>query len=317
MKSHFQNIVIITLLLFPQISRSQSYMFNNQYTVNKYSISPSYAGFSSNNELFVSSGQKWKGVEGAPEFRSINFNSALIGKSGYGAFISEKSEGIFNYLSMGLSYSYSININEDNQFILGTSLEYYESNINADNENTSSVIDPEAYKYNSIEESFLNASFGLLYINQNLNIGFSLPNLGNFYNKNSKTSNDENILRAHLSYLKPINKNIDIETFAMVQNDDSESLLYCLAISLRINQLFWIGSNYRNPSTYGFMMGVNPFNRLLIHYSYETSNSGISNISSGSHEISIGIMFGSYKNLKYRKSSFGNRNKMPYDDWVK
>jgi type IX secretion system PorP/SprF family membrane protein len=312
-------IFLIPILLYSVLSLAGAQVFQNynQLLVNKYSISPAYAGFTSNKELFVNYRQNWKGIAGAPRERSINFNSPLMGKSGYGAFIKSNSAGIFNYLSAGISYSFDIAINENNHFLAGTSLEYFNNNINVNYSNQSIANDPRIYEYHDKNESYINTSLGIVYVRKNLNIGITLPNLGALYNNSLTTLSNYNIIIVHGSYSRTLSQKFDIETFVTLENYASNAWVYDVAAVVKYNQLLWVGLNYRHPSVYGFIVGVSPLNNILIHYSYETSGNGLVQNSSGNHEITLGLLFGNNKNSKYRKSAFSNRTKEPYNNWTK
>jgi type IX secretion system PorP/SprF family membrane protein len=309
--------VLLTLFL-AQLTKGQSSQLYNQFIINKYSISPAYAGYTSNNELFLTTGQEWSGIEGAPKESSISFNGPLMGKSSYGAFLTQNNQGIFNFLSTGLGYSYNISINEISHIYLGMSFQYCQNSLTINYNNPSIVSDPRIFQFQNFNQTFMNSSFGILFAKRNLNIGMVLPNLNSFFSKNAEMTANGDIFRIHLSYLKSLNQNFQIETFSMVENyANQSSYVYDFAASLKFNQMFWFGANFRNPSIYGFQIGVNPVKNLLVNYSFETSYNGLIHSSSGSHEISLGILFGNNKDKKYHSSGFGNRNINPYDEWIK
>ena len=308
-------LIILNLVLFT-FAKGESDLFYNQLLVNKYAISPAYAGYTTNNELFINYRKNQNGFPNAPKAKSINFNAPIMGKSSFGTYISENTMGIFNYMNIGFSYSYNVQISETDQLFLGSSVEYYKNSLNVDISNPSALNDPYLIKNQNLRESYINTAFGLAYAKQNFNIGFVLPNLGQLYN-NLKIIRGYTVLRTHLSYYIPISKSVEFESLAMIEMNTSKSFYYNFATTFKFNQLLLIGVNIKSTSTYGVILGINIYNNILLHYSYETTNYGLSNTFSNNHELSIGFIFGKNNNVKCRKSGFGFKNKNPYYEWIK
>jgi type IX secretion system PorP/SprF family membrane protein len=308
------------MIVWPFLAKSQNKEMYNQCIVNKYAISPAYAGFSANSELFGSYRQDMTGVPDAPKGQFLSYNAPLYKNSSYGAYITSRSMGGFDFFTTGLSYAFGFKISENNQLFLGTTIEYGENKFQLGNATIAATSDPFLISSKNLKTSFLNAGFGIVYMFKNLQIGAALPTLRSVNFKsasNISIYNSDFIIRLHGSYLIPLTHSFDIETMGVFERYTNKSSSYICASILKYKHFIWLGANVKSESVFGFMIGINPLKKISINYLFEISNSGLVNNSSGNHEITIGILIGKMNNVKYRTSIFGSENDKPYYDWVK
>lgn len=312
-------LTLLVLLAIKLHLYSQTTELHNQVIINKYLISPAYAGFTSNNELFFGFRKNWFGMPGSPEGQGVNFNGPLSEYSSYGAYLNSQKFGIFENVTSGLGYSYHFKINEHNKFFLGLSFEYSSNRVNVDFSNSINASDPYVFNSDNFNNSYLNTGAGLLYIRRNFQLGIAVPNLRFLaFNKNAKDNlyNDKAI-RLHSSYIQPLNNWLEAEALVIAENYSEKDFYYNSAVLIRYDQTIWCGANLKSSSVFGAFLGATIFKNLILNYSFETSNEGLMNATKGSHEISLGVLIGTNKSIKYRKSAFGQKNNNPYYNWIK
>ena len=71
----------IVYCLFLNGALAQQLTLSNQYIINRFSLSPAYAGAGDKLEIFGSYRKDWTGIKGAPETKSVSANG-IIYKNG-------------------------------------------------------------------------------------------------------------------------------------------------------------------------------------------------------------------------------------------
>ena len=83
---------------------TQTLPLTNQYLVNRYVLSPSYAGLDDGVKIFASYRDQWVDFKGAPVTKIVNIHSPVGNNIGVGGQIISDREGIFERLFGTLSY---------------------------------------------------------------------------------------------------------------------------------------------------------------------------------------------------------------------
>ena len=305
----------IALLLSACLSFGQQLPLNDQYLINKFSLSPAYAGANDNYETFMSFRRDWTGIQGAPETKGININGALAKNMGIGGTITNEQIGIFKNLSASLAYAYNLKLSSVQSLRIGLSGGFLDNHIDLLGNKTSNQLDPVVLNYQDQDATVFDASAGILYSYQKLNIGVAIPHL-----IENKIEEPRESLQAggpisilytlqrqyniHASYSHNFNSNWQIEPYAVVRKTMNSPLFYEVASLIKYQQI-WIGATYRKGNSFGASIGGVIYNKAVMNYTYEFSSNGMLANSSGTHEISIGFLLGKNKN---NKSSIFNSN---------
>ncbi|OFX49467.1 MAG: hypothetical protein A2046_06780 [Bacteroidetes bacterium GWA2_30_7] len=299
-------------VLISQIVNAQQISIDNQYIVNKYSLSPAYSGINDVIEIYAGHRQSWTGIEGAPRKSVLNMNTPASSKSGFGGFMNYNQAGIFNTITTQISYAYKLHFSEKSLLSFGLSggiTNYY---IGYSYKGTETQADPVLANSQSIQRTYPEASFGILYRINKFDIGIAIPRL--LVNKTK--NNDKSFVlsnrqyRVHISNEFSLGKSWQAEPFVVVNKTDNSKLMYDIAAIFKFKKQIWAGATYRANSAIGISAGIN-YNNFIFNYTYEFSSKGIAGYSSGSHEITIGYIF----DKKGKKKSILNQGN-PYEKWV-
>ncbi len=318
MSKYLHFIFLVALHISCYRSLAQNYPVYNSYYVNPYLYNPAEAA-TEYTYILVNYRQQWLGVEGAPIVSTINFNTLLKDRhAGVGAKVSSFKRGLLNTTDASLTYAYGINVREKNTFFFGLSGGAITSSIDVNK-----ISDPDdpavaGYLENNMQAT---ANFGLLYrASSGINLGVSLPqliapkynSLANF-ESTAFSPFDQVIITAY--YNRKIagklvagkkkgvrakvmsnEKSAPLELYltykyAKIGNSQFEALC-----KLNLSENLWLGGLYRQGYGYGGIIGVN-IKRFLLGYSYELGSQPAAGVSTGTHEVQMGLRLGKIKKL--------------------
>jgi len=289
---------------------AQQLQLNNQYLVNKFSLSPAYTG-ASDNELFMSYRKNWAGISGAPEMANVSANGSINRNMGVGINAGSQQQGIFRNAFASLNYAYNIDITDMQSIRFGVSGGFINNYINLSGSKSQSVGDPVVAVNQNINKTTFDVNTAILYRFQNFNIGVVVPQI--LENKVSENSNTIYTAKrhfvAHISYNFNVNESWQIAPLAIARKTLESPLMYEAAALIKYQKQVWLGVTYRKANGMGISAGANAFkNKFIVNYSYEFSSQGLAGNSNGTHEITLGYVIS--------KNKFQNDPKKPYIKWV-
>lgn len=292
---------------------AQQIQYNNQYLINRFSLSPAYAGSSGYFEGFANYRKSWVGVTGSPEIRGLNVNTAIMGNMGVGGVIHSEQTGIFRNTSVSLSYAYHLKVNDAHTVSFGLSAGALDNRIDLSGSKSLNSNDPLITSNQNVRTMVFNANFGVLYRFKGLQVGVALPQL-----VPSKAKNDAGTLYTlkmhnlvNLSYRYDINKDWQVEPVVVLRKTAATDLFYEAAAIGKYKEMVFAGLTYRKGSSMALTVGGELYDRITGSYSYEFAGGGMMAQSSGSHEITLGYLIGKNKNAVAPSDS-----KKPYYDWL-
>ena len=292
---------------------AQQLPLSNQYTINKFALSPAYAGTGEAFEIFGSYRKDWANIAGAPEFKIISANGMICKNMGLGGTISTQKAGIFENQTASLSYAYHLKFTGGHNVSFGLGMGLLESHVNLAGA-AGQMNDPVAMNNANVSSLVMDAGFGILYRWKTLNVGISIPRM-----LSSKIKNDDGKevyalamqQGFNLGYKYSINNDWSIDPIfkmAMVKNAPS---FYDFAIPVIYKNKFWISPIYKKTD-FAVGVGAIPYSSFIVNYSYEFSSKGIMGESGGTHEITIGWRMAAKKKTDVPKAD----SKKPYLDWI-
>ncbi len=305
--------------MFGIIASAQQHPINNQYQINKFSLSPAYAGFTQHTEGFLCYRQNWFGVEGAPQKQLLSVNHRLDkSKMGVGFTAMHEQTGNFRHFYLSGAYAYHIEIGRESSLSFGLALDLFRNQIDL-TKVKSQGLDPVFANKDVLSGTTFDAEAAVFYNFKNINIGIAGKRLiGMKINYDKETAAQFSLSRhylAHASYLITVGKKTTVEPFVVVQTTQNSPLNYEAAVITNYDQKFWGGITYRKSNIIGISAGVAFTNRIVMNYTYELGLGGIVGASSGSHEISIGFLINSAKGRSHPPSIFKNLGETElYDD---
>lgn len=292
---------------------AQQLPLSNQFTVNKFSLSPAYAGAGGDFEIFGTYRNEWADVPGAPETKTISANG-MIGKNmGLGGSVSSFKAGVFENISASASYAYHLKLGVGQHLSFGLGAGLLESRVNIAG-NAGQTNDPVAVNNMDVNALVMDASFGILYRMKDLHAGIALPRL-----LSSKIKNDAGqavyslVMQQafNIGYRYSINNDWAIDPVAKVSLVKNAPVFYDVAVPVIYKRMVWLSPIYKKTDIAIGIGGI-PYSNLIAQYSYEFSSKGIMGESGGTHEITIG-----WRMQPRKKSEVpAPDKKKPYIDWI-
>lgn len=312
-------ISVLFLIFISGFAYSQQHLSDNQYLINKFSLSPAYAGTEESFESYFTYRQNWIGYKDAPKSEIISVNGPLQ-KSGIGVSVVNNSAGIFRNNFLAISYAHHIKINEDQKVHLGLSLGYLYSAIDFSAVSNKDIIDPLILDNRFAEGSTAEASFGVAYQYRDFNVGIALPRILSskidiqYVNGNAIHEYQSRSYRFHVSNSFHLNNEGRIEPYLILSKTSNSSIFYEVAALYKYKNRLWAGMNFKKSNSFGLFVGL-IYNRYVMNFSYEGGFSGPISQTPGTFEFTLGIIIGKSKKitseLPFIKSS------KPYNEWVK
>ena len=292
---------------------AQQLPLSNQFTLNKFSISPAYAGANEGFEVFGTFRNEWMNIPGAPETRTISADGSCHGNMGFGGTISSQTAGIFENLSASASYAYHLKLGADQKLSFGLGLGLLESRVNIAGA-AGQMNDPVAMNNADVTSMVMDAGFGILYRMKGLHVGISIPRLMSSKIKNDAGTAVYSLVMQdgfHLGYKYAINNDWAIDPVVKVTMVKNAPTFYDLAIPIIYKNKIWITPYYKKTDM-AFGIGGMPYGNFIAQYSYEFSSKGIMGASGGTHEITIGWRM----QAKKKSDTPAPDSKKPYYEWL-
>lgn len=284
------SVILAILISFQFFAEAQQLSFDNQYLINRYALSPTYAGFNGNFETFLNYRQDWVGMPGAPVKSMISTNGQLADKMGFGVSINSETSGNFSHFITDLSYAYHLPLSEKQTLSFALETNVFRSQLNIANIGSQGA-DPVIMTGTGLIGSSFDATAAVMYRMGNLNLGFAADRLiGSNISLDKETGSIYEINRqflGHVSYFYDVN-NFRFEPNVVVRS--STDLLLDVAVSVYYKKQVWINTLYRSNKTVAVNVGASVFDNLILNYAYEIGTGGLGGHTAGSHEISIGFL---------------------------
>jgi type IX secretion system PorP/SprF family membrane protein len=292
---------------------AQQLPLTDQYTVNKFVLSPAYAGTSEAFEIFGTYRNEWVGISGAPDTKIITADGLVCKNMGIGGSISSIEAGIFRNQSASFTYAYHAKLGATQTLSFGLSIGLLESHV--DVTSAGAQTDPVVANAQNFNSLVLDGGFGMLYRCKNFHAAFSLPQMLGSKIKNA----DGNTIYAlamqpsiNVGYKYAFNSDWTIDPIVKVTKAINSNTSFELAVPIMYKQKVWLVPIYKNTA-FGVGFGGMPYGNFIAQYSYEFSSTGMLAQSSGTHEITIGWRM---QSSKKKTDVPAPDSKKPYYQWL-
>jgi type IX secretion system PorP/SprF family membrane protein len=306
-------LFVLTLVLIGSIMQAQKLPILNQHYINRFSLSPSYAGLEDGVSLFAGYRNQWADIEGAPITKVLSVNSPIGKNIGLGATLMNDQEGYFNRLYGSLSYAYHLTLDGEHNISFGLTGMFFEHSINLTDANVGDINDPVIQGKYVLNETVFNAGASVLYRWQGLNVGFNAPLIIQNRSKYNRTNDiDDYLLKrhylVHAIYDYQINDIIDVSPYVILRMNEYAPMSYEFAALARYKKFVWAGASYRREGSIGANVGFMLSNTMMFHYTYEFGGKNMTGNTNGSHEFSLGIYIGrGIKKIKEQQDEINKR----------
>jgi len=331
MKLRIHILITCTLALYTFIAKGQQNVQFSQYHFNCLTINPAYTGYKEDLYLNAVYRKQYVTFPGSPSTGYISMDGLLNkdNKSvGIGGHLTFDKLGPQQTTSLFGTYSYRMRLNAEDtkRLCIGLAFGFNQYSLDGSALQAVDANDPEipAGKQSTIKPD---AQVGLYYFSSNfyaslsfLNL-FSLYNNGAIYLNNTNVSSSEDIsTHAYLSVggLVTMSDNVKLKPSIMLKEDFHGPSSLDLNVLALLSEKLWVGASYRTAITLwqkkavasdlnksgamSLMAELFATDKLRIGYSYDFITSGLSGYQSGSHEISVGLLFPNETNADRIKS---------------
>lgn len=320
-----KKIIIFCGLLFItvfSVHGQQTPVFS-QYMTNKFLLNPAIAGGSGYNDINLIVREQFVGFENAPRTIALTGQSRLLDDSyirrklrvrrnanqasiftniGLGGGIFSDRNGIVSKTGLQISYAYHINFNNHYQLSMGLSGSAFQYKLD---DSDSYLVDSDDPLLIGSDKQFWvpDAAFGLYFTDKRSWAGITITDLfgsslrfgSSPIRENFHTLRNFNLMAGSDFNL---NSEFHIMPSAIVRMNNIQTLVDINARLFYMDS-YWMGMSFRTDNTLIAMLGIN-FEMLRFSYAYDASLGNISNYSSGSHEIIMGVRFGDNNTRRFR-----------------
>lgn len=305
-------LLTILILTGMNIIKSQQVPIYSQYVLNEFLINPSVAGIDGMTTINLSGRKQWVGFQHTPETYSASISSRILkspfkvvkskvkdsrkGRVGLGAsFISDKN-GAIQRTSLQLTYSYHIFIH-NSQLSFGLSGSTTQFKID---EKLAEFKDADPMNSVMGKSTYVpDAGVGINWSAEVYNIGLSVCNIlqspikfGDFSVKPKELRNIRQYT-LYGYYRSDFQRNSDWEWEPSILIRGNENLQISSDISSRFiyRREYWAGLSFRTSGEFILLLGLK-LNKVIFGYSFDYGYNEISQMTYGSHEISMAVKLG-------------------------
>ncbi len=291
-------IFVFVILIQPILGIAQNTPAFRQFYFNPVTFNPAYAGASNQPELYVALRKQWLGFNDAPTYTGINFIYPTSGRVSFAFNAYEQEVVALRNSSAMATFAYRIPIAENQSLFFGLSGGVGFNNLDLggiDYSNDPTIMNA------SVNTTYADGNFGLLYERGNLRLGFALPKL--FGQKYFAPSQLDNIAFSQLrnqnysaSY-KFYTRTLSIEPWALYRMSRDNANSWDAGATVTFKEIFWLGGAYSDAQGIAAFAGIDVKERFRLGYSYEIPTSGFSQ--TPSHELQLRFRFGKKRDFRW------------------
>jgi type IX secretion system PorP/SprF family membrane protein len=289
-------IISSAALLVTLMISAQQMPISENYFMDKYSLSPSYAGHFNPATIFTGFRSDWSGIKGGPKTLRLAYSDMMTPNAGYGGRIIYDKAGIFDQLYVLGTYSYSVKLTGDHRVLLALSAGIYNNKINfTDYYNDPNYnLDPALTQQNVRSKLKFMSDFSVLYLFKGLEAGIMFANI-NFgdakYKEVDVTYKPLANYQVHAAYSYNLTDRWMINPLIYMRGGKYIKSQIGIGSRIVYQNNLWAGITYRDPSIFGIGLGANIAGGIRFSYNFNFETSVAMNIYN-SHEIAIGIDLG-------------------------
>ncbi|MEM1135283.1 MAG: type IX secretion system membrane protein PorP/SprF [Bacteroidota bacterium] len=289
-------IFLVLIGMYLPVYGQQQPMFSH-YLVNGLAINPAYAGSRDAVSGVLSYRNQWVQIPGAPTTQTFGIHAPVMQKKiGLGLNIVNDQIGISKNLSMMTSYSYRLKLRSG--FLR---LGFQGGIVNFQN-NWSEVVTAQEgdITFSQGNESFWKPNFGVgaYWNNKKFFAGFSVPVLLS-HELSPNNPENEAMLFKHYFFttgtLLTLSPQVNFKPSVLLKYVAGAPLQADLNAMFIFRKAFWIGGSFRTRDGIVLSTQFHTKKSIWFGYAYDYPLTPLQQVTSGSHEIFIGI---DYQKLK-------------------
>lgn len=289
------SIVFIISLFFITNAVAQQMPQYTQWMSHQFALNPAHAGIKKCIDLQTLYRAQWIGLDGAPRggfvTASIPLNSKrrkyLSARQGMGVKFENDRIGQIGMNRFNMAYAGHFNFSKNTRLSLGVYAGILQFGFDPSTATTISA-DPAVLKDASVVSP--DASFGAWWNGLNYYFGFTLNQLIPSRWPMGNTAKQRIHTMFNAGYRFNVSDNLTLIPGAIVKIPFTGPMVFDINLNLDIQNKVNIGLGFRRQDALIAMVGLKIKEQFTIQYSYDYTISSLRNVSSNTHEISIGFI---------------------------
>jgi len=300
MLNKMRKLILIAAFCFSGTVNGQQLPQFTQYMFNQYAFNPAYAGVEDNWQAVTNNRYQWIGITDAPRTFTLSANGPLRAENlAMGGYVYTDVVGPTRRIGFQTSLGYKIRVSQTINLSFGLSLGFNQWLLDADK--ISPYHEDDFYFSNGLLRSFdPDGKFGLYLYHDDWYFGASIEQI--FHDKLSfletqvgSESYLEDHYYFHAGYNLALGTEWEIQPSALLKLGLPAPPKLDLNLRATYREMIWAGVGLRMRDAITTMIGFNYQDMLTIGYGYDITTTDLKNYSTGTHEVLLGITFGSGK----------------------
>ena len=280
-------------ILFTGAIAAQQMPVSENYFMDKYSLSPSYAGHFNPGSIVSGFRSDWTGMKGGPKTLRLSYSDMLTTNAAYGGKLIYDKAGIFDQLYIMGTYSYNVHLSGEHSLLLALSAGLYHNRINFSEyyNDPRYNIDPVMISQDTPSKMKFMSEFSALYLFRQLEAGIMFTNItfGNArYSEVNVTYKPFAMYQVHAAYSFRIHENWKVDPLIYLRGGKFIKSQAGIASRVIYRDNVWMGLTFRDPGIWGTGFGANITKGIKFSYQFNFASAIAMNIYNN-HEVSIGI----------------------------
>lgn len=285
--------ILIFFVLSVTTSKAQQDPTFTQYYFNTQSINPAYAGTWDNTGFMVLGRHQWVGMSGAPTSYTFSFQTPARSQNvALGLNVIADIVGYEKRFSLNFDYSYKVKITKETSLRLGFKggITSYSTNLTAYTGYPGDPADP-MFMTDINNKLMPNFGVGGFMYNKEYYIGLSSSHIFNIgsNDNNSNYSSKGELHHLYLmgGYVFELSEKLRFKPTFLARYNFGASMVVDLTANFLLGEKVWLGANYRNGDSFGFIAQWIFDNKLRIGYAIDYSITQLSSFNYATHEVMV------------------------------
>ena len=268
-------LLLSAVLLFSLGAFAQQIPLTDSYFINKYALSPAYAGNSENGYLFANYLNYWTGISVAPKTLRLSYQNGFKNKKiGLGGNIISYKAGAFQTFLGMASYSYRLKLSSSDKILFGLSAGFIRNSVNLSEfmNNPLYSSDPALSQNDLAPRTRFASEISMVYVLNNFQVGmlFSNTNFGeNAYTQNITHYNPLSIYQFHALYTIPFIDDIwKFSALAIYRGGKNIKNQFEIASQVKYSNKLWASLGFHGQNMFSIGAGLRVSKSIIINYNY-------------------------------------------------
>jgi type IX secretion system PorP/SprF family membrane protein len=316
-------VIFILLSVLARSSEAQQRPHYTQYFQNMSVLNPAVTGMYHSYSIRSGYRTQWMGLESAPKTsyltisKPINIGNSRSGfvdhgitdpatksdKQGYFSSQSHHALGLvalndetgpLKSTTLNFTYAYHINISDVANLAVGVGGGFNRLSLNTSDLRFEDPIEPVVSDGGNINQWLPDLNAGVFFYGAAFYIGGSVQqvlNSSTAFAKDFKSGKEVPHYFITSGYRVWIKEDFSVLPSLMVKYIQPLPLSYDVNLKIAYRNNLWIGGSFRKNDSFSALFGFNVAQAVSLGYAFDNTTSKLKNVSSGSHEVVLGINF--------------------------